>query len=1797
MEGKASEEQGERSSTPDRSSTPFESIPLEPLTPKSVRWSSHLGTPNTESGVGSARLSPAFSATHSVASGILAVADPKDDKLDDWLPGENTGESDESESDSEPPELTLNAVHSAHSPSRQGTSLPNPLSLAGPSSPPRIVVDSPILPKKAFVLSESRQGLEFEEPASFANPFSSSAESGRVASWPDDASLKSASSDPFNSNEDTETNFYPDVPYGRTLFLFGTNHSLRKFCFNLWSRWYMKYVIDLFTLAQMIILTIETSKSPVVNDQILLKPPRALWSTWVYLIFYIIYTTAMVTQILAFGAFTVRVVDFSDLVNFAKAKTRFIASKLMILPERKNGTPPIDIEQRCFFRKSWNRIEFLSIVCFWTTFLISIFQPHPPSQVLRILAGIAHMRILRLLDIFAGTRIVLEALKVSIPLLRDALLFLMYFWIVYAIAGLRSFNSSLSRQCVWINPNDPSDRYFSSNICGGFYDPQSGAVSPAMDERGIVASRAKGFTCPAHSKCISAGNPESGTMSFDNIFNSLELVFIIMSQNTFSDIMYDVINAEYMVSSIFFISGVLVLNLWLINLLVAIMATSFQVVREKLPAFSSRIWKWKRNASLDVFSGTVKGKVYLFVQPIFLLLIVLDLVFQALWGGLWAPNNTKLDFLFTWEIITTVTLAGDVLFRIFVYLPRWRLFFGSLLNIVDTILAIVTVVILPFRDHKTVYGFLGFFPLLRFYRVVGSFKVARDMWLMVLGNYMIIAYLTIFYFATVFLASLIAAKIFQGGLPYLYNGEAAEVSFFDLSNSFMGMYQIATTENWSDVMFYATSNIEDVFSAACAAAFFCLWLFFSYFIITNMFVAVMTDNIVSRVNNHRQLQVEWFVRRYITSAPEQWRSDIGAGVMALVRTIARALSGSERQTSKSEVVNEELQRKIIAEFLASATEKEDDNHEGSTIELFGSSSSLLRPFDVLFKSLRRLLSRHPEGYSSKKPSRGSYRDDLDRYVTEAFTMRSRTETFVLEYGDSSPGFDRSLWIFGRNNKLRRLCQRIYPSAHGVRASGIEPSKWVWYPLSTFLIGAIILMVVFSCINTPIYQLSHSIEIGTNRRSFTWFVYMDIVFLAIFLLEFLIKIVADGFHYTPNAYTHSVWNVIDLIVLISMIVTLGIELAHGPSRFSRGLMALRALRLISMNPRSDAVFKSVFFSGLQQLLVACFIALGFIFPMSIWGKHMFRGRLESCNDSSIENFADCIGEYASSPYAWDVWAPRAVSNPYFDFDSFGHALFITFGVLSLEGWVDVLNSVMAITEVGMNPEPFYRRYNALFPILWNFLGTMIIMTLFIAIIVRNYSFAQGTAFMTKEQLSWKYTHDKFKAVKPLLKLPSWTPGTLRFKISLHSRGSRCLLNAIQLWCLIVLTVTMCIFHAPLEYTVLTVYFVLVILASFAFSALEALKMWANGWNAFRRAYSQWYSFLMSFILGLLSCFYNSPASTLSDLQSGFLVLVLTLWIPRVRRLKTLLSMATSNIWQIFTLMQTWFVLYLTWAIALNQIFGLTRIGPNSSSVQNFRTVPKALILLARMSSGENWNEILDDYLVSEPYCVQQPGFYETDCGDKTMAYILFTSWNIISMFIFANLFISLIYETFWPVFHRAHSKISDAEIEAFRDHWQLFDPMATGRIPYECMVKVLNSTPGYFKLAVYSDDPTYSVSAILKRADARKSVTNPYKVDWRAINQELEHLPVDHFKHKRDVFQLFCAHMGVITRGNKGVSFHKLMKTIPLYKDFDPAKSLSLKQFLKLRLTLHKARATMSAERLQSQWRLYVRQKRGSAADS
>lgn len=160
------------------------------------------------------------------------------------------------------------------------------------------------------------------------------------------------------------------------------------------------------------------------------------------------------------------------------------------------------------------------------------------------------------------------------------------------------------------------------------------------------------------------------------------------------------------------------------------------------------------------------------------------------------------------------------------------------------------------------------------------------------------------------------------------------------------------------------------------------------------------------------------------------------------------------------------------------------------------------------------------------------------------------------------------------------------------------------------------------------------------------------------------------------------------------------------------------------------------------------------PFAIYGVNLFNGQMEMCNDggSNISNLTDCVGEYMSSPYNWNVLAPRVVSNPYYSFDNFGDSLFILFQIVSQEGWTDVMWSAESITGVFTQPQPFNRQGNTVFFLVFNLLGSVFVLTLFVSVFMRNYTEQTGVAFLTTEQRAWLELRKVLRQVAPSKRPP-------------------------------------------------------------------------------------------------------------------------------------------------------------------------------------------------------------------------------------------------------------------------------------------------------------------------------------------------------------------------------------------------------------------------------------------------------------
>jgi hypothetical protein len=1430
------------------------------------------------------------------------------------------------------------------------------------------------------------------------------------------------------------------------------------------------------------------------------------WIDWVMLVLFSIYTVEIVARSIVSG-FIINPVEYST-INRKVGMKQAISDKVKVLFATPQTRPRhVDTEQsafefapqqglvrafttnlndddtghggskaqrrqrlahRAFLRHSFNRVDFIAVVSFWVSFVLSIFALEDSRHIF-VFRMLAALRILRLLYLTSGTTVILRSLKKAAPLLVNVAFLIGFFWLLFAIIGLQSFKSSMRRNCVWIDPLDPTNTWVNEfQFCGGWL-ADNGSAMPWLKSDGATNSSSdpKGYLCPVQSRCIEGENPYNGSVSFDNIFQSLEMVFVVMSSNTWSDIMYYLTQSDYLAAAIFFAFGIVILYFWLVNLLIAVITSSFQVIREegKVSAFTgeeSEVHSLEHEETETKSKKSTLIRLFRKTRWLWITIIAADLIMQSFRSA--RMSDSRKNLINNTETVTTFVLLVEVIIRLLI---DRRNFFRSKSNNADLALAVITSIIQipPIRNSGTPYAWLSFFQILRIYRVVIAVPITRDLIMVVLGNFSGLANLILFVFLLVFLAAILASQMFRGSIPQEdANGDTIEVTFNSMWNSFLGMYMIFSSEGWTTTV-YNVTNYDIAYNTAwMGAAFFILWFVLANFITLNMFIAVIQENFDISEDDKRLQQVKAFL--------QQKEMGNSTGNLSLSTIFKYGMvSGRKKDPMAFGSATTEMLLKdaVVRDFLdqqGEPTPLTSPNNEEDTPILRAAPTVVVGPGGVVANWWSNLVgkvsNREPNPFYSRLEFTKAYEDlDPRQMAKEVVSARDRRKRAQREFLRKHPKYNVSLFIFGPHNPVRKLCQRIVgPGRGGERIEGVTPSVPVWYAFSAFIYCAIVAMVLLACIVTPLYQKEY---FATRPFSVTnWFVWTDLGFAVLFTIEAAIKVIADGFLFTPNAYFRGSWGIIDGVVLITLWINVGSSLSSEGevSRAVGAFKALRALRLLNVSDSARNNFHAVIVQGGLKVLSAAFVSISLLLPFAIYGLNLFVGKLQTCNDGSITNLHDCVGEAIISPSNWDILAPRVASNPYYSFDNFGESLFILFQIVSQEGWTDVLWSAISMTEVGQQPRSFASYGNGVFFVVFNLLGAVFVLTLFVSVFMRNYTEQTGVAFLTAEQRSWLELRKLLRQISPSKRpLPNqkretWKEWCYKRAVRKTGKWSRFVTGV-----LVMHLILLCIEFYPdrqwwdITRNYLFLAFILLYIANIV------IRIIGLTWPRYRRSSWDVYALLcVSFAFITMILDMGRPDSwAIARLQRLALVSIALLLIPRNNQLDQLFKTAAASLPLILNLLATWFVLFLTFAIALTQTFGLTKFGEGEDVNVNFRNVPKALILLFRMSIGEGWNALMEDYATMRPpYCVKGLNFRDGDCGSEEWARFLFIAWNILSMYLFVNLFVSLIYESFSYVYQRSNglSVISREEIRRFKQAWAEFDPDGTGYISKEAFPRLL-----------------------------------------------------------------------------------------------------------------------------------------------
>ncbi|KAK9753802.1 Ion transport protein [Popillia japonica] len=197
--------------------------------------------------------------------------------------------------------------------------------------------------------------------------------------------------------------------------------------------------------------------------------------------------------------------------------------------------------------------------------------------------------------------------------------------------------------------------------------------------------------------------------------------------------------------------------------------------------------------------------------------------------------------------------------------------------------------------------------------------------------------------------------------------------------------------------------------------------------------------------------------------------------------------------------------------------------------------------------------------------------------------------------------------------------------------------------------------------------------------------IEYIFLVIFTVECVMKVIAYGFMMHQGAYLRNGWNLLDFtIVVIGMISIVLTNLTKDSFdvKALRAFRVLRPLRLVSGVPSLQVVLNSIL-RAMVPLLHIALLVLFVIIIYAIIGLELFSGKLhKSCynmNTGELMPDPHPCGEvgFNCSEIGSNYECKEKWPGPNFgitNFDNFGLSMLTVFQCITLEGWTDVLYNI-------------------------------------------------------------------------------------------------------------------------------------------------------------------------------------------------------------------------------------------------------------------------------------------------------------------------------------------------------------------------------------------------------------------------------------------------------------------------------------------------------------------------------------------
>ncbi|KAJ8265876.1 hypothetical protein COCON_G00149750 [Conger conger] len=950
-----------------------------------------------------------------------------------------------------------------------------------------------------------------------------------------------------------------------------------------------------------------------------------------------------------------------------------------------------------YLRNCWNILDF--VIVFMGLFTLALDTINKISGVhveekgggfdMKALRAFRVLRPLRLVSGVPSLQVVMNSiLRAMLPLLHIALL--VFFMVtIYAIMGLELFKCKMHKTCY----------YTGTEII---------AVNE-NEEPAPCAQAGNGRRCTINGTDCRAGwaGPNHGITHFDNFGFAMLTVFQCITMESWTDVLYwvnDAIGNEW--PWVYFVTLILLGSFFVLNLVLGVLSGEFTKEREKAKS-RGEFQKLRERQQLDedlkgymdwithaeVMDNDQEGQGLLPLEDggsetgsLYEKEGMSRLVYFYRRGRHWNRFFRRkchtwvkskafywlvmlLVFLNTLAIATehhhqpdTLTILQDnankvllTLFAVEMFLKMYAFglpaYFMSIFNRFDCFVVTVGIleIILVSTEIMSPLGVsvLRCIRLLRLFKITKYWTSLSNLVASLLNSVRSIASLLLLLFLFIVIFSLLGMQVFGGKFNFP-DKEVQRSNFDNFPQALISVFQILTGEDWNSLMYNGIMAYGGpVFPGILVCIYFVILFVCGNYILLNVFLAIAVDNLAEAES--------------LTSAQRE------KAVEKQRRKLLRTLIPDKSPEEEKALLQKKLaEQRAKAEGIPTTAKLKVDEFESNVNEVKDPFPPADFPGDDE--------EEEPEIPISPRP-----RPMADLQLKEK----------AVPMPDAS-----SFFIFGPQNKFRKLCHRIINAT----------------TFTNFILLFILLSSMSLAAEDPIDPFSFRNKI---------LAYADIVFTSVFTVEIVLKMTTYGAFLHKGSFCRNSFNILDLIVVSVSLLSMGMESsAISVVKILRVLRVLRPLRAINRAKGLKHVVQCVFVA-IKTIGNIVLVTMLLDFMFACIGVQLFKGKFYSCTDPSKITEMECQGtfiRYKENTLQEMVIQKREWVNSDFNFDNVLNGMLALFTVSTFEGWPQLLYKAIDSDIEDMGPVYNNRVDISIFFIIYIILIAFFMMNIFVGFVI-------------------------------------------------------------------------------------------------------------------------------------------------------------------------------------------------------------------------------------------------------------------------------------------------------------------------------------------------------------------------------------------------------------------------------------------------------------------------------------------------